>query len=69
MKIPIAQIPEEIIAEYNLKNKVHSDGAVYIEIKKGMYGLPQAGMLANKLLKHRLAMHGYYKVCHTPGYW
>ena len=52
MKIQLAQIPDEIIAEYNLKNKVHSDGLVYIEIQKWMYGLPQAGMLANKLLKH-----------------
>ena len=69
MKISIAQIPDEIIAEYNLQNKVHSDGAVYIEIRKGMKGLPQAGMLANKLLKGRLAKHGYYEVCHTPGYW
>ena len=34
-----------------------------------MYGLPQAGMLANKLLKRRLAKHGYYEVRHTPGYW
>ena len=50
MKIPIAQITDEIITEYNLRNKVHTDGAVYIEIQKGMYGLPQAGMLANKLL-------------------
>ena len=31
--------------------------------------LPQADMLANKLLKCRLAQHGYYEVCHTPGYW
>ena len=69
MKIPIEQIPDEIIAEYNLQNKVHSYGAVYIEIRKGMYGLPQAGMLNNKLLKHRLAKHGYYEVHHTPGYW
>ena len=69
MKIQIAQIPDEIIAEYNLKNKVHSDGTVYIEIRNGMYGLPQASMLANKLLKHRLAKHGYYEVRHTPGYW
>ena len=51
------------------KNKVHRDGAIYIEIRKGMYGLPQAGMLANKLLKRRLAKHGYYEVRHTPGYW
>ena len=34
-----------------------------------MYGLPQAGMLANKLLKRRLDKHGYYEVHHTPGYW
>ena len=32
MKIQIAQIPDEIIAEYNLQNKVYSNGAVYIEI-------------------------------------
>ena len=69
MKIPITQIPEEIINEYKLRNKVHTDWAVYIEIRKGMYGLPQAGMLANKLLKRRLAQHGYYEVRHTPGYW
>ena len=69
MKFQIAQNPDEIIAEYNLENKVHSNGFVYIEIQKGMYGLPQAGMLANKLLKHRLAQHRYYEVCHTPGYW
>ena len=69
MKIQLAQIPDEIIIEYNLKNKAHSNGAVYIEIRKGMYGLPQASMLANKLLKHRLAKHGYYEVHHTPGYW
>ena len=34
-----------------------------------MYGLPQAGLLANKLLKQRLAKHGYYKVAHTSGLW
>ena len=34
-----------------------------------MYGLPQAGILANKLLKKRLARHGYYKQPHTPSLW
>ena len=34
-----------------------------------MYGLPQAGILANKLLKQRLAQHGYYECKHTPGLW
>ncbi len=32
-----------------------------------MYGLPQAGILANKLLKKRLAKHGYFEQPHTPG--
>ncbi len=34
-----------------------------------MYGLPQVGILANKLLKQHLAKHGYYEVTHTPGLW
>jgi hypothetical protein len=35
-----------------------------MEIRKGMYGLPQAGILANKLLKKRLAKHGYFEQPH-----
>jgi hypothetical protein len=34
-----------------------------------MYGLPQAGILANQLLTKRLAPHGYYQCRHTPGLW
>jgi hypothetical protein len=34
-----------------------------------MYGLPQAGILANKLLKKRLAKHGYFKQPHTSSLW
>eukprot|EP00957_Ditylum_brightwellii_P004105 311743-Ditylum_brightwellii.AAC.1 len=40
-----------------------------MEIQKGMYGLPQAGILANKLLTKRLAEHNYYPCQHTPGLW
>eukprot|EP00957_Ditylum_brightwellii_P183843 14003764-Ditylum_brightwellii.AAC.1 len=46
-----------------------ADGWVYIEIKRGMYGLSQAGILANKLLTTQLVEHGYYPVQHTPGVW
>jgi hypothetical protein len=60
MKMPIALIPANIIAHYNLKEKV-LDGYVYMKIKKGMYGLPQSGILANKLLKKRVVCHGYFK--------
>ena len=36
-------------------------------IKRGMYGLPEAGIIANKLLKKRLLKSGYYKTQFTPG--
>jgi hypothetical protein len=32
-------------------------------------GLPQAGILANKLLRKQLAQHGYYECVNTPGLW
>jgi hypothetical protein len=35
----------------------------------GMYGLPQAGILVNKLLERRLNTKGYYHCQHTPGLW
>jgi hypothetical protein len=53
MRLPIAIVPQEIINEYNLAHLVYI-GFVYIEICKGMYGLPQAGILANQLLTKRL---------------
>jgi hypothetical protein len=68
MRLPISIIPQEIIDEYNLAHLLYK-GLVYIEICKGMYGLPQAGILANQLLTKRLAPHGYYVCRHTPGLW
>ena len=43
---------------YQLKDKIHSDGYIYCRIKKGMYGLKQAAILAYKLLLKRLAVDG-----------
>ena len=40
-----------------------------MEIRKAIYGLPQAGVLANKILKKRLAPSGYYEMPHTLGLW
>ena len=44
MKLRLDTIPEEITQQYNLINLAHK-GFVYMEIQKGMYGLPQAGKL------------------------
>eukprot|EP00957_Ditylum_brightwellii_P135623 10341897-Ditylum_brightwellii.AAC.1 len=42
---------------------------IHIEIRKRMYGLPQARKLANEQLTNHLALYGYYPVRHTPGLW
>ena len=52
--ISIRDAPDEIVREYNLKEKIAADGSVYIAANCGMYGLPHAGILANELLEIRL---------------
>jgi hypothetical protein len=42
MKMLLSRFPEEIVQKYNL-NALAVDGWVYIEIRKGMYGLKKAG--------------------------
>jgi hypothetical protein len=68
MRMLLSRFPEEIVDKYNLK-ALAVDGWVYIEIRKGMYGLKQAGLLANQLLQKCLAPFGYYPARHTPGLW
>jgi len=57
VRIKITNIPQEFIDEYNL-TKFEHNGWVYFEINNGVYGLKQAGKLANDLLTERLAAHG-----------
>ena len=40
-----------------------------MEIIRGMYGLPQAIILANNLLAQRISNHGYYQVRQIPVLW
>jgi hypothetical protein len=68
MKMVLSRFPEEIVQKYNL-NALAVDGWVYIEIRKVMYSLKQAGLLANQLLQTHLAPFGYYPARHTPGLW
>ena len=50
MRIPIKLIPQEFIDLYDLDPKV-KNGYIYMETSRGMYGLLQSGILANKMLK------------------
>jgi hypothetical protein len=46
MKMLLTRFPRAAIEKYNLEAMVVDDW-VYIEIRKGMYGLKKAGLLAN----------------------
>ena len=68
VRIKMTDIPEEFIEEYNLIGR-DRDGWVYFEIRRGCYGLPQSGILANNLLRSRLVTEGFYESFSTPGLW
>ena len=68
MYIPLRVLPTETIEQYNLLQLAENE-RVLVEIRKGMYGLPQAGILAQKLLEKRLAKAGYQQSQYTPGFW
>ncbi len=42
---------------------------LYIEMRCAVWGLPQAGILANKRLCRKLAPFGYHECVNTPGLW
>jgi hypothetical protein len=68
MRLPISILPNDIIKKYDL-TRLAVNGWVYMEIRKRMYGLKQAGLLANQLLQKRFKPFGYYPARHTPGLW
>ena len=61
IKLKFSDILAEGINEYNLMEKTTKDGSVYVEVRRGMYGLPQAGPLAQEQLIEYLGEHGYYQ--------
>ena len=63
MRLPMKIIPQEIIDKYKLED-IATNGWVYTKIVKGIYGLPQAGKIANDLLKKKI--RGFRT---TPGLW
>ena len=55
LKLKLMNIPPEIIEEYDLMSKAMADRNIYVEVRKRMYGLPQAGLVAQELLEKRLS--------------
>jgi hypothetical protein len=69
MRLKLADIPGEIIEEYKLCEIVTNNGYVYCKIRKGMDGLPQAGLIAQEFLEQRLSKVGYSQSKIIPGLW
>jgi hypothetical protein len=68
IRLLIDIIPEEIIRQYNLR-KLAKDGWVYMEVRKGMPGLKQAGRIAHDRLVKHLNQHGYAPCKYTLALW
>jgi hypothetical protein len=65
LRIPVCMIPPEVLERYNLQHYI-TNGNVYFEIRKCMYGLPQAGKLSQVRLIDHLAQHGLTQCPNTP---
>ena len=66
MKPPFSMFSQEIIKQYNLKDRVAADGYIYMEIRKGMTGIKQAVRLVSDRITKNLARNIYAPVPHTP---
>ncbi len=69
MQLKLADIPDDVIEHYKLRDLATPDRYVHCKIQKGMYGLPQAGIIAQQLLAKGLKEHGYSQSNTTPGLW
>ena len=69
MKVAYKHFPPDIREMYKLDQLVMKDGYIDVKIKKGMYGLKQAAILAYERLKVTLQQFGYHPVIGTVGLW
>ena len=69
MKVPYKHFPLDIRARYKLDTKVTESNNIVIKMKKGMYGIKKAAILAYDQLKKYLTMHRYCPIVGTTGMW
>ena len=62
-------MPDNVIEENGLHRKTRKDGYVYVIVSKGMYTLPQSGIITQQLLEERLRKEVYTQSQFTPGLW
>ena len=65
VKLLLEIILTKIIQQYKIQDLEHQC-FMYMEIQKGMYGLPQAENIYNNILKQQLSILGYEPAPITP---
>jgi hypothetical protein len=68
MRMKLKDVPPEFVKLYDLEKIAAPYGTIHVKIQKGMYGLPQACIFTQNLLKERLNKHGY-RQCWKPKRW
>ncbi len=68
MKMPLDLFPIWIQNQYNLKSLAYKR-YVHLKMRRAVWGLPQASILANKQLRRKIAPFGYSEHVNTPGLW
>ena len=69
LRLEISTLPDKVIEEYQLKDKVDSNSYIYVEVRHELYGLSHTGLIAQELLGKQLYKHGYHQSKVTPGFW
>ena len=67
LKMKLDNFPDDVIEHYGLREKADDRGFVVTRVEKGMYELPHAGIIAQKLPEERLNKEGYRQSATTPG--
>ncbi len=68
MRMPLSLFPIWTQEQYNMK-ALALDGYIHLEMRRAVWGPTQAGILAKKRLRRKLAPFGYYEHTNTPGLW
>ena len=69
IRILLKLVLEEIVKKYTLVELVNNDHYIYMKVRQGMYGIPQARKLAHEELSIYFTKNGYYPSKYIPGLW
>jgi hypothetical protein len=69
MRVQQSVIPQEVWDDPRSDIQIAADGYVYLEIRRNMYGLKEAAIIAFNQLVQKLVPAGYKPLPFTPGLW